>query len=285
MSKYIVGAGSSAVVALCGVVALMAWVRARHPWPVLGVRDGAERPRAGWLLSPLAVGAVIATEVIAQLADRMSDRLRLDGVTETSRRDTLYVVAIAGAVGIVDDLVSVRRIGRESTRRLARGALWTIGFLAVAAPAIGGGRGTLVMAALVAAVSADAGAEIERRTPGLGIALFVVAAGVAALATDRSPQLAGLAVALGAAAVVALAAARRLGLVGAGTVGIAGAALAAGVVLDRGTYGVVAALVSAIAVVAATEVAKRVAPRWQPVEVEPPPFHPGGDHVGYADLP
>ncbi len=273
------------MVALCGVLAMLAWVRTRGRWPIVGAPGGSAAHRLGWLLSPVTLVAIIGTEAVAGLADRVSDRLRLDGVTETSRRDTLYVVAIAGVVGIVDDLVGSPRLGHGAVHRLVRAGVWALGFFMVADQAIGGDRGPLAAAALVAAVSGDAGAEIERRTPGLGIAGFVLAAGVAAVLTDRSPQLAGLAVALGAAVVVAAAATRRLGLAGAGTAGIAGAALAAGVLLDGGSEGVRAALVGAVAVLALTELSTRLRPGWRPVTVASPPLHPGGDHAGYADLP
>ncbi len=189
-------AGFVAWRALGDVLSAAAFARENH--------RGALVPTAGGLVLPVVVLAVTAGVALAEGT----------GWTGAGPGPARWAVVLAvtglALLGLVDDLAGSGADGRGfrgHLRALARGRLTTGGLklvgggalaLAVCAPVSGGGVALLVVDASLVALAANLG-NLFDRVPGRTLKISLVAFAGLALATGLAPELAGVAVAVGAA--------------------------------------------------------------------------------------
>ena len=201
--------GGALVVGLAAGVAVgaLAWWALRAQ---LGARVFA-RPNHRGVLVPTAAGLVLpltALVVAAGVALGESAGGWRAGAP-VARGATLAIVIGFALLGLVDDLAGRGEDGRGfrgHLAALARGRLTTGGLklvgggavaLAVCAPVSGGGPGRLLADALLVALAANLG-NLFDRVPGRTLKISLVAFAALALATGLDPELAGVAVVVGA---------------------------------------------------------------------------------------
>lgn len=248
---FLLGAGTGAVLwsALRGVLAHDVFRRENH--------RGVPLPTAGGLVVVVAVLVVEAALVtIGAVGPEVGD--------PATRRLALLVVAGYGLLGLVDDLAGSGDDGRGfrghlramGQGRLTTGGLKLAGGAALAAVVVAGSEGGvawLVADALLVALAANLG-NLFDRAPGRTVKVAMIAGAVLAVAVGLRQELAGVAVAVGAAVGVAPFDLRERMMLGDTGANALGGVLGLGVVLVCTPATRIAVLVVVLALNVASEV-------------------------------